>query len=261
MWSNSIFFLELGFSDNEDIEEDQKALEEGKSERDSGNDIASLPAHSREHIQFEEEVPNTANVTIAFLDSPSNTTNLTGILGVATTQGVKNVATETTNERQDGELNLNYADGLQEQTSVDDDDVKLTDFQLYPTEDSTTDTTNQETIIAQSTFNSTSLEDFEKSVEKVFAQTSTESTTIENAQIDHVTTVAYNFSVAPVNNSTIQEVDGTGPLQVFEKNPLNEGGNVSRNEQVVNSGNVGGADNVGDEREQLDSNDISQFII
>ncbi|KAL6737589.1 hypothetical protein Aduo_011218 [Ancylostoma duodenale] len=253
---------EHGFSENDDVEEDQKALEEGKSERDSGNDIASLPAHSREHIQFEEEVPNTVNATTGILESPSNATSLAGILAGASTQGAKNEARETTTERQDGELNLNYADGLQEQTKVDDDDVKLTDFQLYPTEDSTTDATTEATIITPSTFNSTSLEDFEKSVEKFVAQTSTESTTIENAHIDHVTTVAYNFSMEPESNSTVEAMDFAGPLQVSEKNPLNEGIELKSGQHANEDiDTAGGAENTGFEREQLDSNDISQFII
>ncbi|EYC29075.1 hypothetical protein Y032_0006g2774 [Ancylostoma ceylanicum] len=254
---------EHGFSETEGIEEDQKVLEEGKNERDSGNDIASLPAHSREHVQFVEEVPNTINATTDLLENPSSTASLAGILGVTSTHGVKNGEKETAAERQDGELNLNYADGLQEQTTVDDDDVKLNEFQNYPTEESTADTTTVATIIAPSTFNSTSLEDFEKSVEKFVAQTSTESIATGNAQMDHITTVAYNFSMKPEDNGTTLGLDRAEAFRISEKDPMNEGGSSSRNEQPVNENidTLGGADRTGDEREKFDANDISQFII
>lgn len=234
----------------------------GKDERDSGNDIASLPAHSREHIHFAEEIPHTVNATPEPLATLSSSVNLGDILGATSTHRASNQLVETTTERGEAEFNINYADGLQEQSIVDDDDVKLNDFQLYPTEDSTIPTTTEATIVAPSTFNSTSLEDFEKSLENFVIGTSTESTT-SDVMIEHTTTVAYNFSKKPEDNSTMEAVDNAESFHIPETDPANAEKRDQGNEQLAQERDDtgGGADIIGDEGVQLDSNDISQFII
>ncbi|ETN80072.1 hypothetical protein NECAME_09439 [Necator americanus] len=259
-----------------DEEQAVREVQQDKNDRDSGNDIADLPTKSREHIQFIQEVPDTINTTTDSSTSTPSTTTLADILSFRSSVALftKKPVEATIEKLEETPVNMDYVNNLEERFNTNENNPRIADYQLYPTEEISNETNVEKTFpVPNSPGALTNLTFSEKSSQNpeiLVNQANNETTTNVGATAVDITTVPYSFTGRP-EASEVDHSRGDEAVNINHVKDLQQReeqlGKVEKNNSVIEKMDQKGndilenADTTREKREQLDSNDISQFII